>query len=355
MTQLRNFSLAAVYLISFILPFRLHAEEPKSPGPEFSEVYSLLREHLAGTSETELNRAAVQGLLSSLGPKVMLVGPDASTAGLQKPLISKTNLFDGQIGYLRISRVAEGLPQAVTEAYNQLSATNDLSGLILDLRFADGHDYAAAAATAELFLQKEKPLLDWGTGVVQSKEKPDALKVPVAVMVNHQTAGAAEALAGVLRQTGTGLVLGSRTAGQAMIAQEYPLKGGERLRISTAPVHLGDGSELSTDGIKPDINVTVAVQAERSYFEDAFNDPANTNLVSTATRPGTNSLATTARPRRTRFNEAELVRERKEGFSPDADTTDAGPDADSGVVRDPVLARAVDVLKGLALVRRARS
>ena len=145
--------------------------------------------------------------------------------------------------------------------------------MILDLRYAAGDDYAAAAATAELFIKKEQPLLDWGTGMVRSKDKSDAISLPVAVLVNRQTAGAAEALAAVLRETGSGLILGDRTAGQAMIAQEFPLKNGERLRIATAPIQLGDGSALSEQGLKPDITVEVTPADERAYYADAYKAP----------------------------------------------------------------------------------
>ena len=71
--------------------------------------------------------------------------------------------------------------------------------------------------------------MNWGNGMVRSKEKSDAIALPVAVLVNRQTAGAAEALAAVLRETGAGLILGGKTAGQAMVAQEFPLKNGDRL------------------------------------------------------------------------------------------------------------------------------
>ena len=83
-------------------------------------------------------------------------------------------------------------------------------------------------------------------------------------------AGAAEALAAVIRETGTGLILGSRTAGQAAIAEEFPLKNGQRLRVATAPIQLGDGSSLSLEGVNPDITVQVTSEAERTYYADAF-------------------------------------------------------------------------------------
>src|SRR5262249_43692162 len=152
--------------------------------------------------------------------------------------------FEGNIAYLRITKVDEDLARAVSAAYQQLSSTNKISGLVLDLRYTDGTDYAAATATADLFVGKNEPLLNWGNGVVSSHEKPDAITVPVAVLVNHATSGASEALAAMLREVNAGLILGNRTAGAAMVSQEYPLKDGERLRIASAPVTLGDGSTL---------------------------------------------------------------------------------------------------------------
>lgn len=350
MIRLAPFSLAVGLMLALGATPSSAADTNATPAPDFNEVYNLVRQHISEVNEANLNRAAVEGLISSLGPKVAWVKQDASGHSAEAALVSKTNWFDGKIGYLRIGKVAEGLAGAVHGAYEQLTSTNPLNGLILDLRYTGGQDYAAAVATVDLFLAKDKPLLDWGQGLVQSKEKADALALPTVLLVNRQTEGAAEAMAAVLRHAGAGLILGSRTAGQAMVARDFPLKNGDRLRIMTSPIRLGDGSELSTDGVKPDIGVSVSPQAERAYFADAFKDPARTNA--TASVSGTNAPSGLARARRPRFNEAELVRERREGYNPDADSTDgADGDADTGVVRDPALARAIDVLKGLALVR----
>jgi C-terminal processing protease CtpA/Prc len=174
----------------------------------------------------------------------------------------------------------------------------------------------------------------------------------VAVLVNQETVGAAEALAAALRETGAGLILGSRTAGQAMVVQEFPLKNGERLRIATAPVQLGDGSALSAQGLKPDIAVDVSTEDERAYYTDAYKAAEKTNLLASAANSpsGTNRVA-----RRPRFNEAELVRERREGVSEADLTALRGREPEKPMLQDPVLARALDLLRGLALVRQERS
>jgi C-terminal processing protease CtpA/Prc len=241
-------------------------------------------------------------------------------------------------------------------AYRHLALTNELKGLVLDLRYADGIDYGAAAAAAGLFTAKAEPLLDWGSGVVSSEEKTNAIRLPVAVLVNRHTAGAAEALAAMLRETGAGLILGSQTAGQATILSEFPLSTGEQLRIAVGPVKLGDGTVLPADGLPPDIRINVSPEAERVYYADAYAQfPTNNASLArsnTNNTPGTTNVAS----RRVRFNEAELVREHREGLDRDLDT-DNSPlpprtEPPKPLVSDPVLVRALDLVKGLALVRR---
>ena len=330
------------------------AKTEEAAGPDFKEVYDLVRAHLAGMSEAQLNQAAVQALVSGFGSRVSLVTNGAAAkAQAGAPLVSKSSVFDGDIGYIRIEQVGDGLASAVREACNKLAATNKLAGVILDLRYTAGGDYASAVATAELFVKKAQALLNWGNGMVRSKDNSEALSVPVAVLVNRQTIGAAEALAAVLRETGTGLILGSTTAGQAMIAQEFPLKNGERLRIATAPIQLGDGSALSGQGLKPDIAVEVTPADERTFYADAYKVLSRTELLAGGGPGLTNSASGTNRPaRRPRFNEAELVRERREGISEADMTALRERDPERALVNDPALARALDLLKGLALVRR---
>ena len=177
------------------------------------------------------------------------------------------------------------------------------------------------------------------------------------MVVNRETSGAAEALAALFRETGCGLILGARTAGQAMITKDFPLKNGERLRIATAQVRLGDGSALPATGVKPDITVEVSPEDERSYYADAFSSAGRTGLLADTSLSLTNPPTGTNRnSRRARFNEAELVRERREGISLDADPSNRPEaEAERPVVRDPALARALDLLKGLAVVRQSRS
>jgi len=333
---------------------RVIADTATNGAPDFKEVYELIRQHVAGLSEAELNRAAVVGLVNALGPKVTLVTNDTVESNGESPMV-RSNLFEGDIAYLRIRRVADGLDQQIRDVCRPSDGTNKFKGLVLDLRYSSGDDYLAAAAAADLFVRKEQTLLFWGTKPVQSKEKKDAIMVPVAILVNKHTAGAPEALAAIMRQTGAGLILGSVTAGRAMIAQEFPLKDGERLRIATSPIVMGDGSSVPSQGLKPDIAVEVSSADERAYYADAFKVIPRTNSAGSSLSPTNLAAGTNRNIRRSRFNEAELVRERREGATLDADDNEKEFEPDKPVVHDPVLARALDLLKGLAVVRHSPS
>jgi hypothetical protein len=355
MTRYRFISIVcAIAVVLSLLP----ASRAEAPGaaPDLTEVYNLIRAHLAGLSEGEANREAVQALISAFAPRVSLATENPPTNSSESSLVSKVSVFDDNIAYVRLGKVETGLAPAVRSAWESLTATNRPKGLVLDLRYAGGGDYGAAASVADLFLRQERALLDWGKGAVRSQAKANAISVPVALLVNRQTAGAAEALAAVMRDAGTALVFGGRTAGQAMILTEYPLSNGQRLRIATQSVRLGDGSAVPIQGVEPDITVQVNPRDERAYYADAFQSLAPTNLTAGGGLGPTNLAGGTNRlTRRPRFNEAELVRERREGPIPDqegAAMRDAEPEKPQ--VLDPALARALDVLKGLAVVRRVR-
>jgi hypothetical protein len=331
--------------------------QPSADSPDFKEVYDLIRTNVAGISQAQLDHSAVQALVTALAPKVMLVGSGSDTNDDSGKFVTKVAIFSQDIGYFRVGRVESGLPEALHQSIKDLLSTNKLQGIVLDLRFADGRDFAAASGVADLFTSKERPLLDWGKGLQRSTGKSDAFMLPLVILVNHQTSGAAEALAAVLRDASAAVILGNRTAGQAMITQEFTLKNGQRLRIATAPIKLGSGATLSPEGLKPDIAVQVGPQEEREYMIDAFKNPQSTNFViSSANLSLTNQPGTTNRSRRSRFNEAELVRERREGANLDGELSLArGNEPEKPVVRDPALARGLDILKGLAVVRHSRS
>src|SRR5688572_14678527 len=142
----------AVLLAAFAGVPNSHAASTNA-APDFKEVYELLRSHLTGVSDADLNRAAVEGLLTNLRGKVSLVAADGtSTEKTAGPFVAKTMLLEGEVAYVRVGRVADGLDREIAEAYQASSNTNKLKGMVLDLRFAGGENFATAVAVADLFV-----------------------------------------------------------------------------------------------------------------------------------------------------------------------------------------------------------
>lgn len=340
----------SVSLIALLLRAPCPAAELAQPA-SVDEVLGILKSNVpAGLTEAELNETALNGLLSALDRKAYIVRSE-SQAPSSTNLLPRVDVFDSSIAYLRVDRVATGLEGIIAESLKGMMKTNKLQGAVIDLRFAGGDGYEAASSTADLFIGKARPLMNWGKGMTSAVAQPTDFALPVALLVNDQTSGAAEALTAVLRDTGTGLVFGSPTAGQAAIPKDFRLSNGQVLRVATQAVELGSGAKLSGP-VNPDIDIQVSLEEERAYYANAFADLSTTNPPTDS--EGTNSVSATNRTsRRNRFNEADLVREHNLRSRGEGGLAVERP-PQAPVVNDPVLARALDVLKGLAVVRQSK-
>lgn len=170
-------------------------------------------------------------------------------------------------------------------------STNSLSGTVLDLRFTDGDD-SAVDAVAKLM---------------------DSERTPLVILANGETRGGAAALALRLRSAGRGIIIGSTNA---------PGK------------------------VLPDIAINVTEDREKAFLADPFNDIV-TNQISVA---DTNDIL----PLIDHTSEAELVQKRIKDGEEDDSTPTIRPDAAIPYIHDPALARAVDLIKALAIVRTAK-
>ncbi len=315
----------------------------------FAEVYGLVRSNLTRIDDKALDQMAVEGLLQKLGGLAQIgdTKSDLPTTGGPGPV---ARIHDGHYGYVRLVGIGADAASGLAAALAGLAATNDLKGVVLDLRFAGGRDFAAAARVADLFLPEGRPVLDWGEGPFISTAKTNTSTKALAVLVNRQTRGAAEAAAAALRQTGTALVLGATTAGEASLYRDFPLSSGQKLSLAVTAVKTGDGEPVPATGVIPDIVVNIRPEVERGYLADPFGvvRPAS------AATSQTNQIVSSVRVRK-RLTEADLVKAKQSGrpleSASEATHPTATPTEPQKIVRDPVLARALDLLKGLDVMR----
>lgn len=317
-----------------------------APLPPLPEVLNLVRTHLSGLSPEQLNAPAVDALLAGLGARARLL-EDYEEPAAADPVVAAAEVHEGRFAYLRFGEVGREAATELDQRLTKLRADHFLAGCILDLRFANGRDFQVAAEMAGEFLPVGVPVLDWGQGMFLGPAATNTFDRPVAVLINRQTRGAAEALAAALRQAGVALLIGDTTAGEASVFRDFDLSTGQRLRLAVASVRAGDGEPLPAGGIEPDLRVSLSPEVERAYLRDPFTTiRSDTNSLT-----ATNVISTTVRVRK-RVTEADLVREKSGGSAPKPGVP-ASPAEEPAVplIRDPVLARGLDFLKGQAAVR----
>ncbi len=312
--------------------------------PPLAEVAELVRTHLPEVSADTLQAGSVTELLGRLGGRARLLEEHEEPVTPDPPPV-EAEVLEGRYAWLRLGTVGADIAARTLDRLTALRTTNSVAGCVLDLRFAGGRDFGAAAALAGLFLPPGTPLFDAGDGMVLSSAPTNRFDRPLAVLINSRTHGAAEALAHCLAQSGPALLVGDSTAGDAPVTVDLPLSTGQRLRLAVARLRLPSGGSLPSSGVAPDLRLPLDPTIERAYLRDPF-----TAVRSLTNSPAaTNSITTSVRVRR-RLTEADLVRERaqagQEG-TPEPEDADAPP---APVVRDPVLARGLDFLKGQSLI-----
>jgi carboxyl-terminal processing protease len=171
------------------------------------------------------------------------------------------------VGILQINHFTDSTVQDVKEALAQLQ-TADVKGLLLDLRGNPGGAFKAGVQVAELFLNEgvivfaESPLDEYNRPFKVTARNP--VQIPMVVLVDRDTASAAEVVAGALKEhrQGNTLIVGQTTFGKGSIQGVIPLDkppldrtpGG--IRITVAKL-FSPGKHLpySGRGVTPDIVV----------------------------------------------------------------------------------------------------
>ena len=339
-----------IILFVFLFCFTARSDEGKTLN--FQEVYQLIRTNISDLSESELSHSAAMGLIKEMGTRVQIVTTNTEAATQPPDAISKRAVFEDHFGYIRVKSVDERLPSDFQKSLTQLIDSNELRGIVVDLRYARGTNYQAAAKVADNFINGGQKLLKLGASEIESTDQSKTVRLPAVVLVNAETRAGAEAIAAIMRESAGSLVIGKKTAGEARLFELFTLSSGQKVRVGKVPIRVASGEAIPASGLEPDIAVPVRADEEKLFYQDPYRErspfsaAANTNELGSATS-GTST--TRARP----LNEAELVRQHRNGF--DFSEEEPPPQLNTPVITDPTLSRALDVLKGIAILQPRRS
>ncbi|MDX1950695.1 MAG: S41 family peptidase [Verrucomicrobiota bacterium] len=308
----------------------------------FQEVFSLVRSNMPWMEPGELEEAAIAGFLKEVNGRMVV----SQTNILTTTVVSKTAVYENRFGYIRIDQVQPGLALAVREEFARIASSNQVKGLVLDLRNSSGRDYEAAAELVDIFVSTQQPVLTVGEKTITSSSKTEVIDIPVAVLVNARTAGAAEAAAAALRHAQVALLIGTNTKGGARVYQELTLSNSQKIEIPSAPVSLPGGALLPKDGVVPDVTIDTPIELEEKVLKDPYAE-----VGALFHFKGTNVSGNGANRMRRPSSEAELVRLHRQ--SREQGNAEPLPEEISTPrMTDPALVRALDFLKGVSIVQQ---
>ena len=196
--------------------------------------------------------------------------------------VTNVRVLEGGVGYVRIEQFTERTGEEFYDALRQLSEKNATS-LIIDLRNNPGGVLDSAVDVAEPFFKKGE-LIVYTQGRApadreefRSETDDQPITVPVAILINQNSASAAEILAGAMKDTGRAVIVGERSFGKGSVQSIYDLDNGEGLRLTTARYYTPGGETIHEHGVSPQVEVVltpdeddnIAMQLSRPDLADA--------------------------------------------------------------------------------------
>lgn len=193
-------------------------------------------------------------------------------------LLDETLTSGAKIGYLRLVQFNSSSPRELADALDKLE-DQGLKALVFDLRNNPGGLLNAAVEVLGEFLPPN-------TAVVTTEGRPGASDppalrtpgrqrrvrpYPITVLVNHNSASAAELVAGALQDLGRAVIVGTTTFGKGSVQSIIPGDRGTAIRLTTARYFTPGHKMIHGVGIIPNLIATLSPEEEKRVFE-SFRD-----------------------------------------------------------------------------------
>ncbi|HXX17395.1 MAG TPA: S41 family peptidase [Candidatus Eremiobacteraceae bacterium] len=219
---------------------------------------------------TKVDEKSTEGLSTTevadmlKGPKGTIVKIQVSREGWADPLtfsvtrdeiprhsVDIVTMLKPGIGYVRLTQFNETTDREISDALKQLGA-NSLDGLILDMRNNPGGLLNEAVAVGDIFLEKNQLIVSYhGRSAPERRfyaiRGNQGMTVPLVILVNNNSASAAEIVTGAVQDHDRGLVVGETTFGKGLVQTVTPLSENTGLALTTARYYTPSGRLIQRD------------------------------------------------------------------------------------------------------------
>ncbi len=188
----------------------------------------------------------------------------------------KSEMLDGNIGYIRITGFnasEQGSDEnTFTEFEEQAEAlkSQGMQKLIIDLRDNPGGVLDIACDIADYLLPEGIiTYTETRSGEREEYYSDEAeLDMPIAVLINGNSASASEVLVGALKDYGKAEVIGEKSYGKGIVQAVYPFYDGSGMSMTIAKYYSPNGVCIHGVGIEPDVAVSVPEEYAGYYASD---------------------------------------------------------------------------------------
>lgn len=192
---------------------------------------------------------------------------------IKAPSVGGQLLPNTKIGYIRITVFNEATGEDFKKTYEKLQAEG-MEATILDLRGNPGGILDDGVAVAGMLVPKG-PIVSLvyknGDKYVENSSL-EQVKYPLAVLVDHGTASAAEIVAGAVKDTKAGKLFGVKTFGKGSVQGVYRIDNDTAVKITTARYYTPSGVSIHNVGIEPDVKIELPDTAVTDVQLEAAQD-----------------------------------------------------------------------------------
>ena len=166
-------------------------------------------------------------------------------------------MLEDQIGYLSVTEFDSVTYDQYKEALDALTQQG-MEGLVVDLRNNPGGNLNTVCDMLDLVLPEGTIVYTEdkdGNRETATSDDEHQIDVPMAVLVNGNSASASEIYAGAIQDYGIGTIVGTQTYGKGVVQQIFDLGDGTSVKLTIAEYYTPNGRNIDGEGITPDVEV----------------------------------------------------------------------------------------------------
>lgn len=231
--------------------------------------------------------SAIANMKGKEGEKVTLTiereGEPAKDYSIKKAKIViksvKYDILPNSIGYIRITLFDENTAGLFDNALNVL-LNKGIKGLVIDLRDNPGGLVTAVTKVADRLIGEGTIVYTIDQNEKKEVYKSDAKKLdlPLALIVNGGSASASEILSGAVRDTNSGVIVGTKTFGKGLVQSIIDLKDQTALKVTIARYYTPSGECIQGKGITPAVVIDMPEEQRRKFVNNTLSYSEDSQL-----------------------------------------------------------------------------